>query len=145
MQARYIQGKMVILASLLASGMALGQGREKLYSNPTAPDAERLAFNNLELAWLDQLPADQRKDGIHDIHVVGVDDLNTRETILVQLNSGSVVSLDAETGKRNWIAKPDYGYEVVRQIAWNRNTVFAQCKNTIYAWNRQTGELRFRR
>ena len=46
MQARYIQGKMVILASLLASGMALGQGREKLYSNPTAPDAERLAFNN---------------------------------------------------------------------------------------------------
>jgi outer membrane protein assembly factor BamB len=144
MQARYIQGKMVILASLLASGMALGQGREKLYSNPTAPDAERLAFNNLELAWLDQLPAYQRKDGIHDIHVVGVDNLNTRETILVQLNSGSVVSLDAETGKRNWIAKPDYGYEVVRQIAWNRNTVFAQCKNTIYAWNRQTGELRFR-
>lgn len=144
MQARFFPGSLAFLAGLLAAGTVCGQDRQKLYSTPGAPDAERLAFNNLEVAWLDQLPAYQRKDGIHDIQVVGIDNVNTRETILVQLNSGSVVCLDAETGKRLWMARPEYGYEVVRPLAWNKHTVFAQCKNTLYGWNRQTGELRFR-
>lgn len=145
MQARISHAALTLWMGLLLAGAASGQDRSKLYSTPSVPpDTERLALNNLEVAWLDHLPAYQRKDGIHDIHVLGIDSINRRETIIAQLNSGSVVCLDAETGKRVWMARPEYGYEVVRQIAWNRHTVFAQCKNTIYGWNRQTGELRFR-
>lgn len=144
MQARPLFLGLLLLLVLCVIKTANAQSRQDLYSSPKSPDAERLAFHNLEVAWLDNLPAYQRKDGIHDITLLGIDSINSREIVLVQLKSGTVVALDAETGRRIWMARPDYGYEVVRALAWNHYSVFAQCKNTLYAWNRQTGELMFR-
>lgn len=131
---------------LLVIGQITAQNisRSHQYSHPTLPEPERLARHNLVVQWQAQLPTFNMKDAIHDIHVLGTGPRQEREQLLVQLKSGTVALLDAESGKQLWLARPDFAYEVVWPATWNQYTVFCQAKNTLFAYDRDTGRLQFK-
>lgn len=137
-------GSMVLLLILIGQVAAQNISRSHLHTHPTLPEPERLARHNLVVQWTAQLPTFNMKDAIHDIHVLGVSEDHSSEQLLVQLKSGTVALFDAESGKQLWLANPEFSYQVVWPVTWNRHSIFCQAKNTLYAFERETGRLQFK-
>lgn len=142
--SRLALGASTLLALFISQAVAQNITRSHLHTHPVLPEPERLARHNLVVQWQVQLPTYNMKDAIHDIHVLGTAEWQDREQLLVQLKSGTVALFDAESGKQLWLARPDYSYEVVWPVTWNRHSVFCQAKNTLFAFERESGRLQFK-
>ena len=141
---RLTLGASALLLLVIGQLAAQNISRSHLHSHPTLPEPERLARHNLVVQWQSQLPTFNMKDAIHDIHVLGTSPRHDKEQLLVQLKSGTVALIDAESGKQLWLARPDFAYEVVWPATWNQYTIFCQAKNTLFAFDRDTGRLQFK-
>jgi outer membrane protein assembly factor BamB len=100
------------------------------------PSADTLNRLQLKLGWRAYLPLDGTRDGILSAQVIG------RE-MLVQLRSGAVLALNADTGTNLWQSRPGAPYKATYPLGYNYNTVFGLNGTKLYALDRGSGVLQW--
>jgi outer membrane protein assembly factor BamB len=124
----------LVVTLALASGGILAT--PTLVTRPEVPTAEALARLNLVHGWTAHLPVDGERDGIATMQMFP-------GQILIQLRSGLVVSLDAETGQTQWRAQVADPYHVSIGLGVNAKTVFGYHTLRVFALDRLTGRLQW--
>jgi outer membrane protein assembly factor BamB len=121
-----------LLTLLLAAPALPAQPRSRLYTRPTIPSREVLDRLNLKIGWQASVPTDGRRDGLAFIQI-GAKDL------FVQMRSGIIAVLDAETGRTRWRARVGKPYEPVLPLAFNSRGVYVVSATELHALDRETG------
>jgi outer membrane protein assembly factor BamB len=106
----------------------------RITSRPTIPTTEALNRVNLKLAWKAFMPMDGKRDGIATVQVLG-------NEMYVQLRSGAVIALNAETGQKLWHARYADPYKPTFRLGHNHNTIFQSSGTHVYAFDRPSGQL----
>lgn len=126
-----------IAVGLFFANPAWAQRRSQILTLPSTPKATQLEALNLEKMWSIDLPMVTKQDGIHDAWVVG-------GQVLLQTRRGTVVCIDAETGRELWHTLPGLPFQVTLNLAWNNRHVFAFNNGNLYSINRRTGQIDWR-
>src|SRR5437879_5035855 len=124
------------LAIVLTAATVAAQTPSRTHTRPTVPAATALNRVNLKLAWRAYLPVDGQRDGIFSVQFLG-------EQMLVQLRSGAVILLNAETGQTLWQVRAGAPYRVMYPLGVNYNTVFGYSSTFLFGLDRATGELKY--
>ncbi len=127
----------ILAAGSLLPAQAWAQRRSQVLTHPSTPKAHQLEALNLVLQWSVDLPMESKHDGIHDAWVVG-------GQVLVQTRRGTVVCLDAETGRQFWHVLPGQPYQVTLDLAWNNRHVFAFNNGSLHSIDRRSGAIDWR-
>jgi outer membrane protein assembly factor BamB len=126
------------VVTLLLGGGAVRAQDPRIYSEPPVPPREALERLNLRMAWRTYLPTDRRRDGIFSLRVINRPHGDGQQ-VLVQLRSGAVVLLDAETGATEWRSRVGTPYLVNHPPGFNANYVFVVNGLELFALDRATG------
>jgi hypothetical protein len=127
-------GAMILV--LLTATVVAAQRPRYLYTQPPLPSEQALDRLNLQMSWHTYIPMDGKHDAILDYQ------LHLRD-ILIQLRSGTMISLNAATGALQWRAEignpyaPSIGFDV------NAQSVFVVKGARLYALDRQTGVVQW--
>jgi len=78
------------------------------------------------------MPVQGRRDGIFSVHLLG-------KQILVQLISGVIVSLDADTGVTEWRTRVGRPFLVSQPLGYNNKSVYAIRGDHLFSIDRVTG------
>jgi outer membrane protein assembly factor BamB len=108
------------------------EDRRRVYSRPGVFSQSTLDRYNLRQAWQTKLPVDGRRDGVESAHALG-------RQLIVQLRSGTVVALNAETGSTEWRALVGTPYRVSQPLSFNNRSVLAVRGPRLFALDRRTG------
>src|SRR5262245_28451497 len=119
-------------AFLMIEATLSAQIPSRVTSRPTVPTTEQLNRVTLKFAWKAFMPMDGKKDGIFSVTVLG-------EQMYVQLRSGAVIALNAETGQRLWHARYADPYKPLFPLGHNYNTIFQISGTHLYAFDRPSG------
>jgi outer membrane protein assembly factor BamB len=127
-----------LLFALLCLPIIAGaqEDRTRLYTRPFVPSPQALDRLDLQLAWQVNLPTGGRRDGLLSVHPLG-------DQVLVQMRSGAVAALNAETGAMEWSTIVGNGYQVAQPLAFNSRSVFAIRGPRCFALDRKTGRLKW--
>lgn len=133
-----LRGLVVGLAigTVIAPGVR-SQTRSQILTTPATPPRGHLESLNLVHMWSTNLPMEDKRDGIHDVWVVG-------GQVLAQTRRGTVACYDAENGSQLWHTLPGLPYQVTLPLAWNNKLVFAVNNGSVHAINRKTGNIDWR-
>src|SRR5262245_57165373 len=136
--------KRVCVATLLLVAMAtaaLGQ-EPRIYTTPKPPSREVLDRLSLTQAWRVKIPTEGHRDGFLSIQVIPGKTPKARAQIIVQLLSGAVLLLDAETGDTLWRSPTGEPYWQGRAAAYNSNSVFVTRREYLFIMDRANGDHR---
>lgn len=106
----------------------------KIYTQPEIPSQEILDRLNLKMLWRAFSPMEGKRDGYHDIQIAD-------SQVIAQTRSGTIVVFNSETGEVIW--KTNFGkpYQVVYNLAFNDNFIFAVNENDLYTLDRRNGSI----
>ncbi len=130
----------------LVIGLAMGtvvapgvrsQTRSQILTTPATPPRGHLESLNLVHMWSANLPMQDKRDGLHDVWMIG-------GQVLAQTRRGTVACYDAETGSQLWHTLPGLPFQVTLPLAWNNKLVFAVNNGNVHAINRKTGNIDWR-
>ncbi|HJT77584.1 MAG TPA: PQQ-binding-like beta-propeller repeat protein [Gemmataceae bacterium] len=123
-----------VLALVLTATTAMAQDFPRQFSRPAVPPREVLNRLNLTLGWYTYVPTDGRRDSIFSIQLTG-------DEMLVQTRSGTVTSLDPETGRLRWgPAAVGLPYRHQEALGYNTRLILVTNGTTLYALDRKTGQ-----
>lgn len=100
----------------------------------TLPDERTLGRHGLELAWWGQAMLDRGRDRVQFLVI-------DEENLYVQSNSGAITAFNAETGQRLWAKQLGRYGDGAFPAASNQQTVLVAVGVTLYALNKDTGEI----
>lgn len=123
---------LALLAVLLAA-VAHGQVvRTNVYSRPEVPSREALDRLNLDLAWKYYVPLESTRDGILRAEFDYKD-------LFVLTRAGTVVCLDAETGRVKWRTTVGKPYSILPFLAVNSRGVGVIANVELFGLDRANG------
>src|SRR5579885_645337 len=132
--------KLLTVAATLVLAAAVAplpaQDSSRLYSVPSLPPQDALDRLRLKTSWTFVVPTEGRRDGLASVQ------LAPREAgaeLLVQTRSGTVMSLDAASGRVRWSTRVGVPYRVSQPLAYNHDSVFVINNIILYALDRDTG------
>jgi len=126
-----------VFAILATAATVSGQPNlSRQYTRPAVPTQEALNRLNLKLAWRSYLPVDGRRDGVLTAQVLG-------DQVLIQLRSGALLAINAETGKTEWHYRLDTPYRVSNEVGLNAKLLFAMSGTRVVVLDRTTGKLQW--
>jgi outer membrane protein assembly factor BamB len=126
--------KLAALALTIIATVSVALADTRVYTRPTVPTADALKRLNLQLGWRTYLPVDGGRDGVATLQVFG-------PQVLVQLRSGVVIALDAESGQTMWRQRVGNPYRVAHALTHNYNSIIGYDQGTVYALDRGTGQV----
>jgi len=124
----------LVVAIGLTEAMVTAQTDSRAHTRPLVPTREALAPLNLKLGWRTYLPVDGTRDGIATVQVFG-------SRILVQLRSGTIVAVDADTGQTLWKTRVGNPYQATHGLAVNYNSVIGYDVASVFALDKDSGKL----
>lgn len=124
----------LVAALVLMEATLTAQTSNRMHSRPAVPTTDALDRLNLKLGWKAFMPVDGTKDGILTAQVLG-------DQMYVQLRSGGVIALNAETGQKLWHARFAPAYKSHFALGHNHNTIFQLAATHLYAIDRASGQL----
>ncbi|HEY1186911.1 MAG TPA: PQQ-binding-like beta-propeller repeat protein [Gemmata sp.] len=129
--------RLVSVAGLvLAAGLAPAQ-QGNVYSKAVPPSPSALERLNLRAEWTLVVPVEGTRDTITQVQTFG-------DQIFVQTRTGSLVVVDALTGRIQWAARLGSGsYGNSYPVAVNSQFVFCAHITKLYAFYRYTGVTEF--
>jgi outer membrane protein assembly factor BamB len=130
--------RLAVLAILLVvlSTTAAPPPPTKVLTYPAAPVKAELDRANLQMAWSLQLPADIVHNGIGSIQLIGTQ-------LYIQLRDGTIVAIDAETGKVDWSRRVGNTYPIIRRLGYDADLVLALDVNRLIALEKKSGIQRW--
>jgi len=127
-----LPGLLIALLGLVTLASAQ-EDHTRLFTRPTVPTQASLDRYNLKLGWEVLLPVDGRRDGLFSVQPLG-------SQVFVQLRSGTIVALDADTGATQWRTRVGTSYLVSHPLGFNDRTVFVIRGLRLFALDRGTGQ-----
>jgi outer membrane protein assembly factor BamB len=134
---RILIGAVVSLALFGSTAAAQRVVLGRQYSNPTVPAKRALDRLNLTTAWRTYLPVGGRRDGIFSVQILD-------HQILVQTVAGTILAVDADTGKVLWKTRVGQAYRTNHALAYNKKSVYAVRSDFLVALNRATGRTEWK-
>ena len=126
----------LLLVLLFVTSGSAQVNLSRQYTQAVTPRQEALDRLNLKLAWRLYLPMDGRRDSILTVQALG-------DVVMVQLRSGALMAINAQTGKKQWEYVLDTPYRVTTAVGHNAKFVFAISGTRVVALDRATGQFRW--
>jgi len=121
---------------LLAAAPAFGQGDTTTYIQPSVPTLRDLDRLNLQMAWKEVAPVENRSDGLASVQMID-------NQVFVQTRGNVVVVLDLATGGEIWRMNMPKRYVPVFGLAANRNLVMVVNGPRLYVLDRVNGKMKY--
>jgi len=125
-----------VLVGLMIAAPARGQLETTTYTRPIVPSLRDLDRLNLNLAWKEVLPVENRGDGLATFQIID-------GQIMTQTRSNVVVVLDEVTGDEVWRMSMPKRNVPVFPLAANRNMVLVVNGPRLYVLDRKDGKMKY--
>jgi len=124
----------VALIVLIAPSVTFAQ-TPRTYARVTQPEREQLEKLNLKIDWVVNIPVGGKRDGLAEIQLID------ETQMFVQTRGGSLIAVDAVTGRQQWTFRYPFEYPSIFPVAVNSKFVFALNVARLFVFNRLTGAI----